>query len=162
MVPPTETTSSCARTDAKSLDRDVQMKYDVAKNEEGPLRRTIRVGATSQAVSNSEGKQRRTTITEGSLSRERHPGLDERLVNIEKHLAVRYGKPYSHSLSSQHVTNLGIVPSPPQSLLDRLKFLEDHIIRLEKDYPPWAALHFNQPLRGVSCISLSFADRFPH
>lgn len=42
------------------------------------------------------------------------------------------------------------VPSPPRTLWGRLKFLEDHITRLEKDYPPWAALHFNQPNRGVS------------
>lgn len=41
------------------------------------------------------------------------------------------------------------VPSFPLSLLDRLRFLEDHIIHLEKEYPPWAALHFNQPRRGV-------------
>jgi len=41
------------------------------------------------------------------------------------------------------------VPSPPKLFLDRLKFLEDHLIQLEKDYPPWAALHFNQPNRGV-------------
>ena len=44
------------------------------------------------------------------------------------------------------------VPSPPRFLLDRLKFLENHIIRLEKEYPPWAALHFNQPNRGVSML----------
>ena len=31
--------------------------------------------------------------------------------------------------------------------------LEDHIIKLEKDYPAWAALHFNQPNRGV-CLCL--------
>ena len=31
----------------------------------------------------------------------------------------------------------------------RLKFLEDHLVKLEKEYPPWAALHFNQPGRGV-------------
>ncbi|KAG8688042.1 hypothetical protein FRC08_011651 [Ceratobasidium sp. 394] len=30
----------------------------------------------------------------------------------------------------------------------RVKHIEDHIIRLEKEYPPWAALHFNQPRRG--------------
>ena len=42
-----------------------------------------------------------------------------------------------------------LVPSPPASLLDRLRFLEDHIVHLERDYPPWAALHFNQPHRGV-------------
>lgn len=42
------------------------------------------------------------------------------------------------------------VPSPPRSLIDRVKFLEDHIIHVEKQFPPWAALHFNQPNRGVS------------
>ena len=35
----------------------------------------------------------------------------------------------------------------------RLKFLEDHLVKLEKEYPPWAALHFNQPGRGVSTCS---------
>jgi hypothetical protein len=42
------------------------------------------------------------------------------------------------------------VPLPPASLLHRIKFIEDHIIQLEREYPPWAALHFNQPRRGVS------------
>ena len=42
------------------------------------------------------------------------------------------------------------MPAPPRTLLARLQFLEDHIIRMEKEYPPWAALHFNQPNRGVS------------
>lgn len=43
-------------------------------------------------------------------------------------------------------------------MLARLQFLEDHIIQLEKEYPPWAALHFNQPNRGVS----SRGDTFPY
>jgi hypothetical protein len=100
-----EVTSSCARTDAKSLDRDVQMKYDIAKNEEGPLRRTVKVASTSQDVSKSKENQRRTT-KEDSLSRERHPGLDERLVNMETHLAVRYGEHCPHwSLSKVELNN---------------------------------------------------------
>jgi hypothetical protein len=45
------------------------------------------------------------------------------------------------------------VPSPPASLLHRIKFIEDHIMQLEREYPPWAALHFNQPRRGVSFTS---------
>lgn len=47
--------------------------------------------------------------------------------------------------------------------MDRIKFLEDHIIRLERDYPPWAALHFKQPNRGVSAIeshTFSYTDHF--
>jgi hypothetical protein len=54
------------------------------------------------------------------------------------------------------VTTLLTVPSPPRFLLDRLKFLENHIVRLEKEYPPWAALHFNQPNRGVSSLIYTF------
>lgn len=129
---------SCARVDAKALDRDVQMKYDIAKNEEGPLSRTVKILEPSKA----KGKQKaggsdsrmHTKVgfgqSQDDLTSDRHPGLDERLSNIEKHLAIRY------------------VPSPPRFLLDRLKFLENHIVRLEKEYPPWAALHFNQPNRG--------------
>jgi hypothetical protein len=44
------------------------------------------------------------------------------------------------------------VPSPPASLLHRIRFVEDHIVQLEREHPPWAALHFNQPRRGVSFI----------
>ncbi|KAF8893414.1 hypothetical protein BD779DRAFT_1435788 [Infundibulicybe gibba] len=124
---------SCARTDAKHLDRDIQMKYDIAKNEEGPLRRTMK--STERPVSDkppgsaAEGKPSLQGDDDGLIS-ERHPGLNQRLANIEAHLAVHY------------------VPSPPRTLLTRLKFLEDHLIMLEKEYPPWAALHFNQPNRG--------------
>ncbi|PFH45149.1 hypothetical protein AMATHDRAFT_71956 [Amanita thiersii Skay4041] len=134
---------SCARTDMKPIDREKQMKYDIAKNEDGPLKRTVKGRDVSvQEGEKDKGKDKDSRVEEpekkGSSSRgpndistaERHPGLDERLVNIEKHLAVRY------------------VPSPPRLLLDRLKFLEDHITKLEKEYPPWAALHFNQPNRG--------------
>ncbi|KAF9268825.1 hypothetical protein L218DRAFT_994645 [Marasmius fiardii PR-910] len=139
--------ASCARTDARPVDRDSQMKYDVAKNEDGPLRRTMKKrnasgndlsqasSSTPKGKGRAQNKERnasnleRLSQSEASLA-ERHPGLDERLLNIENHLAVRY------------------VPSPPLSLFARLKFLEDHIIQLEKEYPPWAALQFNQPNRG--------------
>jgi len=118
---------SCARTDAKPIDRDLQMKYDIAKNEEGPLRKTVKVEPTNEGdkLSEANGSQSSSGITA-----DRDPGLDERLRNVESHFSVRY------------------VPAIPYSLLDRLKFLEDHIIRLEQEYPPWAALHFNQPHRG--------------
>ncbi|OSD06967.1 hypothetical protein PYCCODRAFT_1403824 [Trametes coccinea BRFM310] len=122
---------SCARTDAKTQNRDLQMKYDIAKNEDGPLRRTLKSGAPAAAeLSVNASVDNTMTQTEIVPTAERYPALDERLQNIEKHIAIRY------------------VPSPPRSLLDRLKFLEDHLIHLEKEYPPWAALHFNQPNRG--------------
>ncbi|KAI8994014.1 hypothetical protein BD414DRAFT_481128 [Trametes punicea] len=131
---PAEPIPSCARTDAKTQNRDVQMKYDIAKNEDGPLRRTLKSGAppnSGRAETATRASANGTSASQAGIpTAERYPALDERLQNIEKHLAIRY------------------VPSPPRSLLDRLKFLEDHIIHLEKEYPPWAALHFNQPNRG--------------
>ncbi|KAK0464737.1 uncharacterized protein EV420DRAFT_1745013 [Desarmillaria tabescens] len=113
LCPTSET--SCARTDAKTLDRDSQMKYDIAKNDDGPLRRTTKKGKEEK------GKQK---------TDEESPAIFERIANVESHLAVHY------------------VPSPPANLLARIKFLEEHIIRLEKEYPPWAALHFNQLRRN--------------
>ncbi|KAF9793074.1 hypothetical protein BJ322DRAFT_100262 [Thelephora terrestris] len=108
-------TPSCARADAKPINRDTQMKYDIAKNEDGPLHSTLRTEQTPNiehpAVAAHE------TV------------LESRLRDVEDHLAVRY------------------VPLPPNSIADRLKFLEDHITQLERDFPPWTALHFNQPNR---------------
>lgn len=109
------------------------MKYDIAKNEDGPLRRTLKndhVTSEQAASGTSQGRGSMATSADSEAAPERYPALDERMRSVETHLAVRY------------------VPSPPRSLLDRLKFLEDHIVRLEKEYPPWAALHFNQPSRG--------------
>ncbi|KAF9227154.1 hypothetical protein BS17DRAFT_449913 [Gyrodon lividus] len=121
----TDPIPSCARTDAKHLVRDSQMKYDIAKNEDGPLRRTVKgtVGKETQDKETSVALTDDTPIAH-------QPAIDERFKNIEAHLAVRY------------------VPAPPRTLLSRLQFLENHIIQLEKEYPPWAALHFNQPNRG--------------
>ena len=145
---------SCARTDAKTQNRDLQMKYDIAKNEDGPLRRTMKAGASvDTGVAASSALQNESSSADASdyPNAVRYPGLDERLQNIEKHFAVRYG--VSHiSLCPLPPTDVFsfIVPGPPRSLLDRLQFLEDHIVHLEREYPPWAALHFNQPNRGVS------------
>lgn len=65
----------------------------------------------------------------------------------------------SHSMRSNDLTHFGSVPLPPNSIADRLKFLEDHIIQLERDFPPWAALHLNQPNREVAIdIVISLPD----
>jgi len=112
------------------------MKYDVAKNEGGPLRRTVKAEKANVDVlpelRTLKGKGRAITMHDdvNAPTLQRHPGLRERFSSMEDHLAVRY------------------VPSPPVSLLDRIRFLEEHIIRLERDYPSWAALHFRQPNRG--------------
>ena len=80
--------ASCARADARTVDRDVMMKFDIAKNEEGPLKRTLKV-----EVKNEDNRPTDKTIEGGHLvTANRHPGLDERLKNLETHLAMRYGK----------------------------------------------------------------------
>lgn len=78
-----EESPSCARADARSVDRDSQMKYDIAKNADGPLRKTMKHKPESNPsfqLSNRESDDKAT---------------GERLENIENHLAVRYGK-YKH------------------------------------------------------------------
>ena len=80
--------ASCARTDARTVDRDVMMKFDIAKNEEGPLRRTLKV-----EMRNENNRPADKTIEgDHSVPASRHPGLDERLKILETHLAMRYGK----------------------------------------------------------------------
>ena len=85
----------------KTIDRDTQMKYDIAKNEDGPLKRMMKGVGTAKVSDEVQSKGNKPGIavprsTEGdvamSLTPERHPALDERLCNIEKHIAVRYGK----------------------------------------------------------------------
>ncbi|TFK44180.1 hypothetical protein BDQ12DRAFT_730271 [Crucibulum laeve] len=131
--------SSCARTDSRSIDRDAQMTYDIKKNEDGPLSRTVKDAvqpkdASPNAIKPSSAKEKEKDAVpmdeDESATAARYPALEERLANIETHIAVRF------------------VPSPPRTLVARLKLLEEHLIRLEKEYPPWAALHFNQPSRG--------------
>ena len=68
---------SCARTDAKPIDRDLQMKYDIARNDGGPLRSTLRTEQTPN--------------TEQSTASANQTVLESRLRDVEDHLAIRYG-----------------------------------------------------------------------
>ena len=149
--------TSCARADAKATDRDVMMKFDIAKNEEGPLRRTLTAEVKAENHIPTDERADGSSLVTAS----RHPGLDERLKNLETHLAMRYGTLFNHFAALILMRHLP-VPSPPASLLHRIKCVEDHIIQLERDYPPWAALHFNQPRRGVrrTLYTLAFSHLF--
>jgi hypothetical protein len=120
------------------------MKFDIAKNEEGPLRRTLTVEVKAENHTPTDERADKSSLVTAS----RQPGLDERLKNLETHLAMRYGTLFNHVAALNLMKHVP-VPSPPASLLHRIKYVEDHIIQLERDYPPWAALHFNQPRRGV-------------
>ncbi|KAG0018450.1 hypothetical protein BGZ81_010239 [Podila clonocystis] len=57
-------------------------------------------------------------------------GLDERLRNIQVHLNLRFAA------------------TPNCTLAERIRIIEDIIIQLEREYPLWSALHFNQPNRS--------------
>lgn len=59
------------------INRDLQMKYDIAKNEDGPLRSTMRTDLTPSSED--------PTASGGENV------LESRLRDIEDHLAVRYG-----------------------------------------------------------------------
>ncbi|KAF9336186.1 hypothetical protein BG006_009455 [Podila minutissima] len=56
--------------------------------------------------------------------------LDERLRNIQVHLNLRFAA------------------TPNCTLAERIRIIEDVIIQLEREYPLWSALHFNQPNRS--------------
>lgn len=89
-----EDITSCARTDAKFVNRDLQMKFDIAKNEEGPLSRTINPAQT-QGKGGSKTKEpdraAKQDDEEDVSTPSRHPGLTQRLESIEDHFAVKYG-----------------------------------------------------------------------
>ncbi|KAG0263222.1 hypothetical protein DFQ27_001864 [Actinomortierella ambigua] len=101
----------CARVDARKLNRTIQMRQEVVKNE--ALTKTNPKGHSMDNNASQLGSN----------------ALDERLNNIQEHLNVR------------------LAANPPCTLTERVKILEDMIMQLERDYPPWAALHFNQPNR---------------
>lgn len=93
---------TCSRVDAKVIDRDAQMKYDIAKDDCGPLSRSAKAGLLSEkgkmksSPLEEEGIETKPKITikqeiDEDVPSTRYPGLDERLKNIEDHIAVRFG-----------------------------------------------------------------------
>ncbi len=74
------------------------MKYDIAKNDDGPLRRTMKAGAlpgtgpSQPTAPIKHGPNGVDRPVEDDPGVERYPALDERLQNVEKHFAVRYGR----------------------------------------------------------------------
>ena len=64
------------------------MKFDIAKNEEGPLRRTLKVEVKHENDRSTD----KVIESDQMVTANRHPGLDERLNLLETHLAMRYGE----------------------------------------------------------------------
>ncbi|KAI8387415.1 hypothetical protein BD560DRAFT_382419 [Blakeslea trispora] len=63
---------TCARTDAREINRNIQMKFDVVNNEDGPLARSLQ--STKQ------------TMVTDQLS---EADMNERLQNLQDHLHVK-------------------------------------------------------------------------
>ncbi|GAB5590201.1 hypothetical protein Unana1_05101 [Umbelopsis nana] len=72
---PSDNEVTCARTDAREIDRSIQMKFDVVNNEDGPLARSLVTSANHFKVA--------STV-------HRESGADERLQNLEQHLNILY------------------------------------------------------------------------
>ena len=80
------------------MNRDIQMKYDIVKNDEGPLGKTMHgtFKDSTEAFRSAPGQGMGGTIG-GSKGKDvptldRHPGLTERFKNIEDHLAIKYSE----------------------------------------------------------------------
>ena len=68
------------------------MKYDIAKNEDGPLRKTVKAQTSATERTGTDTAKEGTVATPDIPISERYPALEERLQNIEKHVPVRYGR----------------------------------------------------------------------
>ncbi|KAF9930430.1 hypothetical protein FBU30_000481 [Linnemannia zychae] len=82
---------------------------------------TVKNEALTKTNPKSHTQQNDTSLT--------NSGLDERLRNIQVHLNLRFAA------------------VPACTIAERIRVIEDVIIQLERDYPLWSALHFNQPNR---------------
>jgi hypothetical protein len=83
--------ASCSRTDARMLDRDVHVQFDIAQNDEGPLKKTVAEHQGRKGKQKEKQPPVAVDVSPDVPTAERHPALDERLRNVETHLAVRYG-----------------------------------------------------------------------
>ncbi|KAI8085461.1 hypothetical protein BDF21DRAFT_335966, partial [Thamnidium elegans] len=117
---------TCARTDAREINRNIQMKFDIVNNEDGPLARSLSsFHDNKQNSSSSSSSNNKNTIEKTCAD------PTERINNIEQHLNVK----------------LDEEAKPPFSMFERLKILENTLMEIERQHPTWAAVHFNQPNR---------------
>ncbi|KAJ2122681.1 hypothetical protein IW147_003224 [Coemansia sp. RSA 720] len=108
---------SCARTDAKGTNCGVKLQAELVQNNNTALGRSMDQ-ASKQSVEDK-------LVPAESLPLS---GLEERVENIRDHLNVQF------------------VPESTD-VHRRVSALEDRIMMLEREFPPWSAEHFNQPRR---------------
>ncbi|KAJ2797134.1 hypothetical protein H4R20_005297 [Coemansia guatemalensis] len=112
--------STCARTDAKGVSCGVKVQTEPGQGEKSALSKS---NSTPQSGASANAVDAARPAMEDPLS-----GLEERVDNIRVHLSVEF------------------VPESA-SIHRRVAALEDRIMQLEREYPPWSAEHFNQPCR---------------
>lgn len=119
-----EPASRCA---TKLIDRSVHIRSTAVDNQDGPLSRSL-ISTTSGALVSPHG-------IVGSSGESLHfDGLEERVRNLETHM--------------------GIVVAPlDKSLAERVKVLEDKILKIEEFYPQIAAHVFNYGKAEVEASS---------
>ncbi|PIA16592.1 hypothetical protein COEREDRAFT_81243 [Coemansia reversa NRRL 1564] len=110
---------TCARTDAKGVSCGVKVLKEPVQGEKNLLGKS---NFPPQSSVSDSAKAVRLPVEE-PLS-----GLEERVNNIRDHLSVEF------------------VPESV-SIHRRVAALEDRIMQLEREFPPWSAEHFNQPCR---------------
>lgn len=125
---------TCARADAREINRNIQMKFDVVNNEDGPLARSL----VPTVPDKQQHQQQKSIYTIGNReSNNDHKNqvatqaMEERLGNLESHLNVQF---------ERHSTK-------PFTWMERISILETTLMDIEKKYPTWASVHFNQPNR---------------
>ncbi|KAJ2078363.1 hypothetical protein H4R24_004533 [Coemansia sp. RSA 988] len=126
--------STCARTDAKGVRCGVKVQTEPSQGEKSALGKSNI--PLQGSVSDSVGETARPP-TKDSLG-----GLEERVDSIRDHLSVAF------------------VPESA-SIHRRVAALEDRIMQLEKEFPPWSAEHFNQPCRRYTRPPQSVVHRIP-
>lgn len=128
---PTSDDVTCARTDAREINRNIQMKFDIVNNEDGPIARSL--------VAFNDNKS--TQATDHSIKTS--ADVTERLHNVQEHLNVK----------------LDGTAKPPFTIFERIKILENTLIEMERQYPTWAAVHFNQPNRTLPPPPVTYITR---
>lgn len=124
----------CARTDAREIDRNIQMKFDIVNNEDGPLQRSLVTSASHVKV--------------GSIIR-KESGADERLQNLEDHLNIRYGNNSKDGVSLFErikVIEDTIVQIEKQNPL----WAAVHFNQPNRAFPPPPVVHLITPLDTAS------------
>lgn len=120
--------TDASRTKTKALCRTDHIVSSVVDNQDGPLSRSV-ISSTSGKLISPHGYEQHGSTTTGSRL-----NLEERVRNIETHM--------------------GIVVSPlERTLVDRIKVLEDKILKIEQFYPQIAAHVFNYGKAEVEASS---------